>query len=173
MRRLAILWEHNECTLTCLLNFDWYLTETELLLLSEPTAWVSWALWFLTFADIVFMEQTSSVFDVNPCNTLICLDCGERGQKMNGAMAAVCQRINVSLMQWIINRPGLYLDIHTLDADFIIIRWKQMFQHALLSCFFFPSFLLKKTGFYSAARAQLDAAAVGNLMLVLVHNGLH
>lgn len=70
-----------------MLNFDWYLTETELLLLSEPTAWVSWALWFLTFADIVFMQKTSSVFDVNPCNTLICLDYreGAENEQSNGS----------------------------------------------------------------------------------------
>lgn len=74
-----------------MLNFDWYLTETELLLLSEPTAWVSWALWFLTFPDIVFMQETSSVFDVNPCNTLICLDCreGAENEQSNGSCLPV------------------------------------------------------------------------------------
>lgn len=119
MRRLTILLEHNECTLTCMLNFDWYLTETELLLLSEPTARVSWALWFLTFAEIVFMEQTSSVFDVNPCNTLIYVDCREGG-KTNTAMAAACQRLNVSLTQGKIKKPGFYLTRHLLDMHFII-----------------------------------------------------
>lgn len=69
------------------------------------------------------MEQTSSVFDVNPCNTLICVDCREGGNT-NTAMAAACQRLNVSLAQEKIKKPGFYLTRHLLDMHFIIIRLK-------------------------------------------------